>query len=634
MTAVAVVMTLGMVFAAPKKQNISVLYVGGTAEFDTSFGLAGHTQEEFDASVEARMAAWESFLKDYFKSVEVVHADNYTEQMSDNYDVTIFDGKPKTPLTPKYQNRRKGDYLSANYLSQDFDRPALLVAEMNENLTRSLGTKNDWYCLCLMSHAHSWRADHPIFNGPFKVKMTTEQRPTPEGIKSFPHYFEGHKVPETMEMWRVQTYDFSGQMQDVRVGMVARPGGYEDSPEAEWICGGECAKSPDAVALARHGNFFHWGFAASPAFMTDEAKPLLANAIVYISKFAGQTPIARKYDDRISTREYIADRKEFMSRGSYQNYVKSMEEFNRSTLAKQAEVQKRVDAGEEVPENELFYLNARVEDIPTYEQYLQSQARDLYAQFGTDIEKYHAYFDQNLPYFYAAGYGLVIDEEAKALGIANNDITLIDKAIAIWEDRSNIEVGRRLLERYTLMNFSTAAQWRKWFDQNRDNMFFSESAGWKWLVNSREEGANPYFDYFMRSKAERAAVGQTDDNNPVAITTDASMLYDGSWVVTVRMTIHQGYHIYDRVASDDVFVPTEVKFCLPEGVEAVGGVVRPAGQFYTAGGTTVFRNEAVFQQRVRGAAVDSELKVAVEWQCCDPTICFPPQLEEVVVKFQ
>ncbi len=119
MTVVAVVMTLGVVFAAPKKQNISVLYVGGSAEFDTSFGLEGHTQEEFDASVKARMAAWESFLKEYFKTVEVVHADNYTEQMSDQYDVTIFDGHPTTPLTPKYQNRRKGDYFRATYLSQN-----------------------------------------------------------------------------------------------------------------------------------------------------------------------------------------------------------------------------------------------------------------------------------------------------------------------------------------------------------------------------------------------------------------------------------------------------------------------------------------------------------------------------------
>ena len=128
------------------------------------------------------------------------------------------------------------------------------------------------------------------------------------------------------------------------------------------------------MALARHGNFFHWGFAASPAYMTDEAKPLLANAIVYISKFAGQTPIARKYDDRISTRSYIADRKEFVSRASYENYAKSLEDFNKATLERQADVQRRVDAGEDVPENELFYLNARLEEIPTYEQYLQMQA--------------------------------------------------------------------------------------------------------------------------------------------------------------------------------------------------------------------------------------------------------------------
>lgn len=36
--------------------------------------------------------------------------------------------------------------------------------------------------------------------------------------------------------------------------------GFEDSPEAEVISSGVCAKSLDAVAIGRHGNFFHWGF--------------------------------------------------------------------------------------------------------------------------------------------------------------------------------------------------------------------------------------------------------------------------------------------------------------------------------------------------------------------------------------
>lgn len=631
MTVLVVVMAFVAATAAPKKQNISVLYVGGSAEFDDSFDR-GQNPEEHAASVRVRMASWENFLKEYFKKVTVVHADDYTEAMSDDYDVTVFDGLPSQPRTPRHHSSVTRDYLSATYLSEDFDRPALTVGHISDRLTRSLGTKNDWYCLCLFSHAHSWRADHPIFQGPYKVKITTEERPTPEGIKSFPHHFENNQLPETMTMWRVQKYDFDGNP-NVRIGMVARPGGYEDSPEAEWICGGECAKSPDAVALGRHGNFFHWGFAASPDNMTDEAKPLLANAIVYISKFAGQTPIARKYDDRVSTRESIADRKQFLSRESYDAYVISIEQHNEAMANKRAELQARLDAGEKVSEQEMFYFQVQPEEIISYDEYLQMQGRELYPLFGTDIEKYCQHFDENLPYYYSAGYGLSIDVDAKALGIANNDIALLEKAVQLWEERSDVEMGKRLLTRYTLMNFQTAGEWRQWLDANKENMFFSESAGFKWIVNSREEGANPYFDYFMRTKAVRAQRGQTDNLNPVAVTTAASILYDGSWVVTVKMAIEPGYHIYDRVSSSDVFLPTDVKFVLPEGVEAIGEVVKPQSQFYTTAGTTVYRDEAVFQQRVR-AVEGNEVKVSVEWQCCDPTICFPPQSEEIVVEFR
>ena len=87
--------------------------------------------------------------------------------------------------------------------------------------------------------------------------------------------------------------------------MVSRPGGFEDSPEAEIISGGVSAKTWDAVAIGRHGNFLHWGFAASPDDMTEEARDVFANAVVYIAGFAGQTPVARKYNDRIITRHDI-----------------------------------------------------------------------------------------------------------------------------------------------------------------------------------------------------------------------------------------------------------------------------------------------------------------------------------------
>lgn len=106
--------------------------------------------------------------------------------------------------------------------------------------------------------------------------------------------------------------------------MVSRPGGFEDSPEAEIISGGVSAKTWDAVAIGRHGNFLHWGFAASSDDMTDEVRDVFANAVVYIAGFAGQTPVARKYNDRIITRHDITLRAFSATRRAYALNVETM----------------------------------------------------------------------------------------------------------------------------------------------------------------------------------------------------------------------------------------------------------------------------------------------------------------------
>lgn len=86
-----------------------------------------------------------------------------------------------------------------------------------------------------------------------------------------------------------------------------------------------------------------------------------------------------------------------------------------------------------------------------------------------------------------------IDQEARELGIANNDIRLLDTAITMMEKGGDEAVtGRILAERYTLKRFSTPTQWRQWFDKNRNNMFFTEAGGFKWLVNTYEPGENDY----------------------------------------------------------------------------------------------------------------------------------------------
>ena len=114
-----------------------------------------------------------------------------------------------------------------------------------------------------------------------------------------------------------------------------------------YISGGVSAKDIDAVAMGRHGNFFFWGFSASPENMTDEAQTVFANAVAYISKFAGQTPIARRYKSDIATREYAVQQKDFISYKRWQErmvvekqYIEKTEEIKKVALAKQAKGEK------------------------------------------------------------------------------------------------------------------------------------------------------------------------------------------------------------------------------------------------------------------------------------------------------
>lgn len=285
-----------------KKENLKVLFVGGTSEI-SAYAQNKPAPEAIEASVQKRMKAFESLLKTYFTEVTVIRSKDFREELSDNFDVTIFDGMPPERVPLYTEKDEKGNYTvykNAGFLSEDFDNPTLMIADISDRIGRRIGLKLDWYCLCLDAHAYNINTKHQIFNGPFKVKLTIENLPTPKPALEFQRYYK-EQIPATVDMWRVQTQGYM-TVPDFRVGMVCRPWGFSDSPDTEIISGGVSLKSPDAIAIGRHGNFFHWGFAASPDFMTEEAKTVFANAVSYTAKLKGQRVISRKYDDRKTTR--------------------------------------------------------------------------------------------------------------------------------------------------------------------------------------------------------------------------------------------------------------------------------------------------------------------------------------------
>ena len=158
-----------VMLSAQAKEDVSVLYVGGSPDINTIGGVSIDSAV-IAKSVKERTADFTKFLKQRFNKVRAVDGKDYTSGMSDGYDVTVFDGRPKAIRPAVRETDDKGRIIKdirPAYLPDDFDRAAVCIAEMSEDLGRSVGTKNDWFCLCLYNYAHNWKKDHAIFNGPF-----------------------------------------------------------------------------------------------------------------------------------------------------------------------------------------------------------------------------------------------------------------------------------------------------------------------------------------------------------------------------------------------------------------------------------------------------------------------------------
>ncbi len=617
--------------AAQKKSDLRILFVGGSSDY---FTMGGVTADSLDMqkSAEARTASFAKLLKQYFKNVNVIKVAEYSPTLSDSYDVTIFDGKPTPWRKQKYVYDEKGkirDVIPSAYLPQDYNRPTMCIAEYSNEIGRSLGIKNDWYCLCLDADAHTWVKDHPIFKGPYKVTMKPVLKPTPENAKLVAQMY-GESLSDSVEMWSVQSKGYINTP-TYRPGMVSRPDGYNDSPDAEIISGGVSIKSIDAVALGRHANFFHWGFSAAPYDMTEEGKIVFINSIVYISQFKDQ-PIARKMDDRLSTRHNVDAMKYLVTREAWDANNKANREFYTVISETKKRAQEKKAKGEELDNMEKTYLNfeTNTKPEPTFSEYVKERVPQLYHIFGDDAAEYSRYYDKNRPYFYGGGdmdYGLDIDEDVRSLGIANNDKHLLDKAITILEKGEDTALATRVLQRYTLCRFTSPAQWRNWFETYKEKMFFTESGGWLWLINTTDKSV-PGNDYSVLTKSNEVVKipelkGDTDNKNPVLLSAALNKLEDGSMEVVIRMKIHNGYHTYAQVSEQEPFIPTVVDIILPQGYQKEGELKNPAFKKYGSAGTTIFEGDGVFRQKIRGNG-SGEVKCTISYQCCDNSICFPP----------
>lgn len=488
LVAILIFSSAGIYAQQVQKENLSVLYVGYDPSVPVSediinspTGTGGMTPERFREDVKTRYNAFESYLKQYFTTVKTVDARSYTMEMSKSYDVTIFD----QTINAWEQAQRSPKYVPAKYLNEDFDFPTVFIGHTAPNMGNSIGLKLDWLCLCLDADAHHLKSEHPIFKGPFPVNLTMVVKPTPEGLY---HYASGKDVPKEIPMWKVQKEGFMDG-KGCRIGLVARGDGFLDSPDTEYISSGVNTKDVGAVAIGRHGNFLLWGFSASPDYMTDEAKQVFANAVVYIKKFKGQKPIARKYNDRIGIKSSIDEMVANLNTESFEKFKAYMAELNVSREVNINKLLAKKEKGEKLSEMDEAILGAQSQPIPipTWEQYMQQTAQNFYKpEYLKNVGKFKKYLLDNKKYMYSEPdgfYDLKVDEDIKKLGIGNEDVKLLERCVSLLKSGKETDLANRVLLRYTGMQKSPQ-EWEKWLGENSSKLFFTEAGGYKWMIDT------------------------------------------------------------------------------------------------------------------------------------------------------
>ncbi|MGQ1785433.1 protein-disulfide reductase DsbD domain-containing protein [Saccharicrinis sp. GN24d3] len=645
---------VALIFSCQQKpefdpSSISVLYVGyhPGKPMPEKAPTSWTSQERFAKEYKTRMPAFMSYLKQYFNTVDSIDCREYTADLSAKYDVTIFDENVK-PIKERviHTDPETGAFLSmepAIYLPDDYHHASLFIGHPARNLGSTLGSKLDWYCLCLDRHAHHTKLNHEIFKGPFEVNPTIENRPTPKPIlKSW----DGGDMPAEIPMWEVNTEGYHDE-KGYRIGMVSRGWGFEDSPDAEVISSGVCDKQKTAVAIGRHGNHFLWGFAGSPDYMTDEAKQVFANAIVYTYKHKDDKFIAKKYNERIATKVYADELQFYTTEKSYQESVKFYKSWNADMTKRSNEIKEKQAKGDELNEEEKMMLGFRPQPILTREQYLQKNiGRNSWSkETGLDTVKIVNFLKENRPYFYSQPdgfYDLQVDEDAKSLGIANDDIKILDAAISLLEEGKDIEKAKRLLWRYTIEDFATANEWRAWFNKYKSEMFFTQSGGFVWLINDPD--ANPDVkprkddELVAKTKESKNELKLDEPTHAEPVSVGAILVEgerEGEKQVVIKTKIMEGYHIYAFVPAGEAYIKTEQGIELPKGVKLVGSWDKSSPAPYPGKDKImIYKDQNTFKHKVKvdaNVTKGTTIKCWLYYQCCNADICFPPKKKEIVL---
>jgi hypothetical protein len=216
-----------------------------------------------------------------------------------------------------------------------------------------------------------------------------------------------------------------------------------DSPEVEIISGGLSERGSDDAALWRQGNLLHFAFDIAPAEMNETGRALFLNSIAYIARFTEDRPIARTPS----------------AFGEKNNAPKSKRWIQ-------------------------FLFASRTPEDKDLDFYLSSATKAAVKQLNQS--SFEQWYLDNSPYLTCDVDGrLVVDANAKTLGIAFEKPDFFPKVIAKLGDPANADKARELLKRYAPDGPAAGSpeEWSAWWESSRPYLFYSEGGGYRWYID-------------------------------------------------------------------------------------------------------------------------------------------------------
>lgn len=382
----------------------------------------------------------------------------------------------------------------------------------------------------------------------------------------------------TVGMWKVQEKMDSP-------GLVTAVEQFLDADDSEIISGGINMKGDHGVALVREANLFLWGPIANPSLMTEEARRAFVNTIVYMKQYDGA--------------------KQTVWRGLH-----GRKELEMMLATKD--------------------LKRSLSPDRIYDDFLPN----LIAKYGDSIEKYRAYYGPNVGYV-RQPHGAIwfeIDEDAKSLGIPNNDPRFLEKCVALLGDPTAAPKALRLLQRYTGLSLTDKTAWQDWLKQNRNKLYFSDSYDYRFFSGPAGPAPTPVS---VRTAIDAMNITDPTDVAPLSLGATVATYFhskEGNFskkgalvTLVVRLKVADGWHVYAQVPQDVPYKPIKIDTHLPDGFRWSEDWQTPLATNGDVAGLTEYRGDVVFTRQFYSTTAVTKAKIDgdVQFQVCDVQQCMP-----------